>query len=543
MVVTNAFSASAWVRLSSAHFEIYTDAGERTGVEILRRFETARRVFSPKDSVPVRVFAFANSKDYEELRPAATVIGFYQSGPDRDYIAMELRATEASRVVLHEYTHLILNHNSAALPQWLEEGLAEFYSTMTTSSGRIRLGAPVRPHLQRLREETWLPASALAAVDKNSPSYNEAEMNGLFYAQSWALAHMLYVSPRYAGRLDVFSAALAAGQSQESAFFSAYGKSMEKVMADLRTYLDKPLPWAEVDGSTDLEGMAIERHALSEGEEAEARADLALASGRLPAARRLLERAAVRHPDSREVLSGLAMLAMREKRMDDARRYFERAIEADANDGRTLFEYAMLLRDTAGDRDRVTEYMEKAVKASPDLAEAHFLLGVRKSDEGRFDASVEHLRRATELLPRQAYFWHALAYSYHKLGNAARSREAAYRARNAARSEQETKMAEAALRLSDPGVQAPQKPPVTTPSSWENLKGDAKVEGRLNRVDCGETPRLFVAGMVLEARQPNRIVLSGVGGAKAELRCGPQDISVMVEYVAATKEVTAIEFR
>jgi tetratricopeptide (TPR) repeat protein len=541
--VTTICGASQWIRLSSPNFDIDTDAGERTAAEILRRFETARRAFSPRDSLPVRVLAFSSEKDYAELRPAANVIGYYQSGPDRDYIVMQLAGPDSARVILHEYTHLVLNHNSAVLPQWLEEGLAEFFSTMTAANGRIRLGAPINAHLRLLRSQPWLDARELGAVDKNSPVYNEGDKTGLFYAQSWALAHMLYASPEYAGKLDLFSAALARGEPQERAFISAYGKTMERVVSSLRAYLEAPLPWVEVDGSTGSSGESIRTRALTEAETAETRAEAALASGKAEVARRLLDAVLRKRPDAPEALSGLATLALREKRLDDAARLFERAMAAGARDGRTLFEYAMVLRDTGGARERVTVYLQKAVAATPALAEAHFILGVRLSEDGRFDGAIEHLRRATEILPRQTYFWHALAYAHYQLENVDLSREAARRARNAARTEQEIKMAESALRLSDPSNAPVKKPAVSTPSSWENMKGDARVEGRLSRVDCGGTPRLHVGGMVLEVKQPGRVVIRGIGGVRAELQCGAQNVPVLVEFLSATLEVTAIEFR
>jgi hypothetical protein len=37
----------------------------------------------------------------------------------------------------------------------------------------------------------WLDWNTLFAVDRESPYYNELDKMSIFYAQSWALTHML----------------------------------------------------------------------------------------------------------------------------------------------------------------------------------------------------------------------------------------------------------------------------------------------------------------------------------------------------------------
>jgi len=46
-------------------------------------------------------------------------------------------------------------------------------------------------HLDLLTHRRHLPIPELLAVERNSSSYNEGERQSLFYAQSWALVHML----------------------------------------------------------------------------------------------------------------------------------------------------------------------------------------------------------------------------------------------------------------------------------------------------------------------------------------------------------------
>ena len=240
---------------------------------------------------------------------------------------------------------------------------------------------------------------------------------------------------------------------------------------------------------------------------------------------------------------------MRAENYGDARKHFERAISMGARDGSTFFQYAMLLRDTKAPPDRVDEYLRKTVEANPGFAEAHFLLGVRASDRGDYDAAIGHLRRAASLLPRQMYFWHALAYAYYKLGHTQESRSAAYRAINAAANPEELQMARAALHLTaEEGAPVASHPAVITPGAWQNHRGDRKVSGVLVELECSSTPvRLRVrtdSGVVdLRVQDPRSVVLSGAGSSRIELQCGVQPgRDVVVEYVGATNNVTAIEF-
>ena len=92
------------------------------------------------------------------------------------------------------------------------------------------------------------------------------------------------------------------------------------------------------------------------------------------------------------------------------------------------------------------------------------------------------------------------------------------------------------------------KPEVTTPRSWQNPKGDARVEGTLTEVDCSADPvRLVVSAegktIELTVRDPARVVLINADGASTTLVCGGQSLPVAVEYEGSSKNITRIEFK
>src|SRR6266853_515776 len=77
-----------------------------------------------------------------------------------------------ARVVVHEYIHLLLNHGTAPLPLWFEEGTAEFYSNLEFTRGRLLAGMPIAEHAATLDSGEWLTAAELAAVTRTSRVYD-----------------------------------------------------------------------------------------------------------------------------------------------------------------------------------------------------------------------------------------------------------------------------------------------------------------------------------------------------------------------------------
>jgi tetratricopeptide (TPR) repeat protein len=554
MVLAPALQASSWVRLASPDFEILSGAGEKAGRRALERLEQARRVFAATTpgfnaNLPVRVLLFGSEREFERFRPSPAVVAFYQSGPLRDYIVLLDSGRDAYRVVFHEYAHLVLNHSAPRLPTWLEEGLAELYSTISEAGGMLTVGQPIRSHLSVLQSAPWLSAERLTAVGKDSPEYNEREQAGLFYAQSWALTHLISLAPGYRGGLPRMVRAIAAGVAPGDAFRMAFGTTVARALEDVKSYLASGIRVVHMPGPAIEPVQTAPAAPVHDAAVHLAQAELLTLMNRDQSAAALYGEAA-RAGGGAAAEAGLAALALKGGRYDEARRRFERAIALGARDGATYFEYAMLLRDAKAPREQVNEYLLKAVEAAPGFAEAHFLLGVRASDAGDYHTAVERLEKATSLLPRQAYFWRALAYAYYKRGEFQNSRAAAYRAINAAANPQELEMARAALNLTQPSEAArDSRPSVITPPSWQNVRGDRRIEGALAELDCGANParlriRSGARDVDFEIRDPKAVVLSGAGAARIELQCGPQSGQpVLVEYLSATGEVTAIQFQ
>ncbi len=557
-------SGSGWQRLTSSSFELYTDTGEDTGRRALERFEQIHAAFrgmgisGVEPALPLRIYLFGSAAEFGQYQPTSATKGFYHSAAEEDFIVMSGSAAEVWRVAYHEYVHAVLNHTPVPLPKWLEEGTAEFYSTLTVDGDEIVLGRPIESHVQTLRTETWLSGEELAAVDRESPIYSEDRRVGIFYAQSWALAHMLQMSPRYSPRNERYAELLAEAMPDGEAFRQAYGREMEEAVRELRGYVSRNhwptrrRPWRAP------EEVAIQVEPLEDDEAALVRLRLQLALGLWDVSERELARLARTEGSSPVVETARALIAMSRDDFAAARGHFETAIEMGSEDASTYFEYAMLLKETREAADKVQELIEKTVALNPRFAEAQFLLGAAATREGRYPDAIAHLREAVKILPRQSYFWHALATAYHQSGKTVEARRAARHALSTARPGHETEMARAALRMVEEplsGAPRPEQPEVITPESWQNRAGDSRVAGELREIECtegkailhvrsgGETWRLRV-------EDPSAVVLRGLGAISFEFACGAaRSVPVVVEYIAdgsagakTAGEVTAIEF-
>ncbi len=508
--------------------ELFTDAGERSARPLIGRFEQIREFFRQAgiDSGPLRlrVFVFASAEELHRFREGAD--GFYQSAPERDYIAMHA-GPEAGRVAFHEYVHLVLRHSSVPLPNWFNEGMAEFYSTVQLQKDRLRVGDPIPAHLNLLASASRLDEAALARRDP-SP---------IFYAESWALVHMLNLSPKWRDGMPQFVLLLAKDKPADEAFREAFGRSIADALADLRVYV-KDMRATMIPGAI---GVPDEPRVskLSDEEGSIASAGLALAVRRTELASKLIGKFFA--SAGSESMRGTIALA--EGRREEARQHLERAIALGSRDASLYFEYAMMERES-GRPD--PELLKKVIEIDPGFADAQFLLGVRETDEGDLRSAISHLRAATAAQPDRSNYWHALAYAESKAG-APEAALSIRRAMRTAANDQEMKMAEALLGLDHPQERSQLKMAVVTPESWQGRKGNARMEGTLIEFDCSG-PAIKIRDLggaitTLKIAHPSDIKLVNAAEPTFQFSCGAQQMRVSVEYDRDSMEVTQIEFR
>jgi tetratricopeptide (TPR) repeat protein len=469
------FCAEQWLRIESSHFELYTTAGEKKGREAVLYFEQVRSLFEkiakPGEAArtPVRIIAFQSEKQYKPYRLTQAADAFYTTGPGRDYIVMKSIASEDYPVALHEYFHLIVQHSALRLPVWLNEGMAEIYSTAKPVGKKVQIGDILPGRLHEMQTNPWLDLDTLLSVKQGSPLYTEKDPAGMFYAESWALAHMLYLSNEYWQKFADFLALIRPDATQAATFRSVYGKSLAEVSSDLAQYLrgtrfngavfkvtlEKAAEEPDVRSATELEtGLAL--------------AELLAITRKKDEAKAAYESLARENPKNAQVELAWARFAWMTADREETRLHLARAIELGTNDGKVYFEYAMLLHQSGGADAEMANLLRKAVELSPDLDEAHYNLGFYALTVNRFWEAIVNLQQVKKLKKEQApSYFRAMSFAYYKLG---KPEEGKKNAESALKYSTEPNDVEQAKKLLEYGAQAAGRPLEPTPEGRPQLK-------------------------------------------------------------------------
>ena len=554
-----AATADPWLKITSANFELYTTAGERAGRDLIRHFEQVRGFFMQAfgsrlpGKRPARIVAFRNEKEFLPYRPSEAAAAFYQPGQLHDFIVMRSASADHYPMAVHEYTHLLIHQTEMEIPLWLNEGLAELYSNLVPRGDKILVGQVIPGRLQILRTERWIPLPALLAANHDSPLYNEKTRAGMFYAETWALVHMLNLDPEYRPHLQELVTALK-GSAPGEAFTKAYHKPLGEVEAALRTYFDGTTVKAQLF-NVQLP-KALDAPAIEAGAGLAVRLALAeMLTGRRGArdqAREELSAIAREYPDRWEVEEGLAQFAWRERRLDESARHFARAVELGCDGEQSLLLYARVLGYNDQSAQEAT-VLRRALKQYPESAEVQLELGATLVRTGNYGAAAAALMgiRKVETAEEAYRLLYNLAYAQYRLGDSGSARENLRKAETHARKPDE-RAAIQRLResLNRPGAvdaaapAARVAPPVALPA----------VEGTLESMECGEVARLHVrvgeSEKVFVIPDPAIVTIGGENGTPVELECGPQkpprrlriEFQVLPSMPAVTGIVRTLKF-
>src|SRR5713101_3874116 len=477
-------------------------------------------------------------------------------------------------VAVHEFTHLLVKHSGAEVPVWFNEGLAELYSTLKTMGNKVMVGQVIPGRYYYLHQHKWLSLETLLGVDHHSPYYNERDRAGIFYSESWALTHMLNLSPAYRPQFSKFLAALASGVPASAAFWQAYAKTVNQVQKDLEQYMQgSHFNAAVFDVKLEKSAEEPDVEPVSPLDSGTVLADVLAFTGKKEAAKEAYESLAKEYPKSWEVETGRAELAWRSKDLEEARKHFARAAELGSTNPRLYFDYARVLGGTPEKDVAAIPLLKKAVELDPDYQEAHHYLAFCLLQDGKYQEAIDHFGKVKNIKVEQASaFYHGIAYADYELEKWDDAQKAAEVARKYARNPQETASAEDMLRtLSEekekraalahqaaaPSVPAaPNRSDERVSPGAPHVPPKPSVLGRLRQVDClGKIVRLRVTAgdqqVLLAIMDPGKVAIKGSPTGAVDLACGPQKGKlVIVEYesrqdakLGTVGDVRSIEFQ
>lgn len=525
LLAVPAFAAKdPWLRLTTPHFELFTDAGERAGREVARHFEQVHGFFLQRFKTGIdpgrkaRVLLFRNEREYAAYRPNQFAAAFYHPGETHDFIVLNNSESDWKPTAVHELTHLMVHQLGADLPLWLNEGLAELYSNMEPRGAQVMVGRDIPGRMHILSSDPWIPLPALLAVDHESSIYNGKSRAPIFYAESWKLVHMLHLSPSYEPHLTDFVRALLKSDAA-AAFQTAYGKDLERVERDLHAYLagdtitamlfDIPLPKS-------VEAPEIEPGAALFARLATAEL-LSNTNGRSGEAAEAYNSIARDFPGRWEVEEARALFAWRERRMVDADQHFARAEQLGCKNGYMFLLWGRVLGYNNRPRESVTA-LGKAAALMPESVEAQLAYGDALIRNGSWGAAVAVLREVKGVPAASMWrYSYNLAYGLYKLGELDAARPLLANARKYASNARESHSLD---------------------QLESALERTVRVDGVLESLECGSLARLHVrlGDQVKLFLMPN---LSSTG-----LSCGPQKSQprVRIEYqpLPPTSEVAGL---
>lgn len=426
-----------WFEVKTAHFDIFSCGAVQDVDKLAARLEQFCKAYSQLAgmqavaSPPTVVMAFP---DHEAMTPflplyngqPANLSGFFTRGSDENLIVLSLADSEGMNVIFHEYAHLLFRRNDQIWPLWLKEGMAEIYSTFQTTSYGVQIARPIDYHLYLLQRQPLMPLHDLFSVTHDSPQYNEASRQGIFYAESWLLTHYLIAgdNPDYLARFGRFMELLKQGELPEQAFTNALGASLPTIENQLRNYLARG-KFNSIDlslGANLSAPVSATVRAIYPVETYFHLGDELLRIGRADMAEEFFAQDEKLAPANPLPYEGLGLVAAERNQHDEAVADMQAALQRGSTDFLAHYIYAReKFRRTADSQERyhrldnsvateIQDELQKSLALMPNFGEAHELLGFVEMVQGDNLADAEQqLQQAIQLEPENPSYLLTLA--------------------------------------------------------------------------------------------------------------------------------------
>jgi tetratricopeptide (TPR) repeat protein len=388
--------------------------------------------------VPTRMYVFRTDDDFRPFKPMYqgktqnNVAAYFAPTPNLNYIALSTDDDYENPLgpVFHEYEHSIVRANLGSVPLWLNEGLAELYSSFTLEdgNGRAVIGSPLTSRVQTLRGAPILPLKTLFAVDHDSPDYNESSRAGIFYAESWALVHYLVFqdASNNTRQLSEFIANLSSDLTVEEAFLKAFKRDYKTVEGELRKYVEKflfPVMYANFkEQIPDLKNLTGAK--VSEAETEYFAGDLDFQVGRLEDAEKHLTRALTLDPKLAAAHISLGSLRWRQGRIDEAKQAYRTAVTVDPQNYLGYY-YDSIFLAAEGSVDEAIAGFRKALELQPNAVAVHTRLADLYVRLGKDDAALLEYQAALALDSKNGENQRAITYIHLRAGRGANAALAA----------------------------------------------------------------------------------------------------------------------
>ncbi|HVY92608.1 MAG TPA: tetratricopeptide repeat protein [Bryobacteraceae bacterium] len=530
--------------MSSSDFEIFSTAGQGSTMDVLHHFEEVRSFFakfaggsnSVQPSEPVRIIVFGSEKEYMPYRPSEAAAAFYTQVAGRDYIVLSGVSENVFPVAVHEYVHLVAQHHRMNLPPWMNEGIADTYSTLKPTAGKILIGSVPPGRITELLRTSWIPLATILAVDMSSPWYNEKKKAGAFYAESWAFVHMLLLSPEYSARFSKLVDALGEGTRSQEVVEKLYGKPLSAFDKEVQGYirgsrLSGAIVNVQLDGSADAHTEPAEAFDVKL-----ALLDLLNRPEKKEERRKGLSELAAQYPQRPEPHSALGYLDMRGSETAEGMKEFKAAVDLGGRNPQMLWDYGRMAagRDSA----EALRVLKILLAQDTDRVDVRLLIAQLQFQAKQSQEALVTLAPIKKVTPKDApTLFRTAAYAQLNLGDFENAKKSGQRWVDTAREptdQENAKRFMSYLEASRAAKNPPAEAILTTPDSAppvlrrnENTNGTSTAAATAPRLATRSYPS--VTGTFVEfdctKKQP-RFVLSTPQGKVAFLMEDPQKVFI-----------------
>ncbi len=457
-------AADTWTEVRSPNFRVVTNGSARDAREVASNFERLGAVLrktskiSTRADVPLTILAVKTGRQLGAIvgTDREDLAGIFAPGHDANVVVIRLDLDRDTRyqVAYHEYLHLLVHQTMGALPLWLNEGLAEFYSHARLETETILLGMPASYHLAALQEQVPLPLETLLAVDHGSKYYTESNRATIFYAQSWALTHFLMFGDGgvHRPKLGALLEASERGAAPAEAARAAFG-DVQAFERQFRAYVTR-FSFPALKDTVPMDGNAksMQARVLSPAEALAVQSTVNAVAGSTEAATALAGQAVAADGALADAWIAQARAARRAGNTAAAESAFARAVSLGTTDPLAHFGWAELrLQIVPADHplDDIAAALERSLALKADLARSMSLLGyVRARQDAKDPRGFDLTRQAVILEPGNARHFLAMAAVLYARGDRAAVEVALRRAEQVAQGPQEReRVADARRRL------------------------------------------------------------------------------------------------
>lgn len=438
-------AARPWVEVTSPHFTVISDAGDKQAVRAAWQFEQVRAVLQRlwpwanlATGKPVVVFAARDENTLKSLAPkywetkgGVRPASVFVTGPDRHYVAVRVDLPKPDSVEANPYyqsywSYVYITLRSSferELPLWLGRGLSDVFANTIVREKDVQVGRVVPWHLETLREGSWMRLATVLTVDRQSRQATREDQARLFDASAWALVHYLAFGENGANlpRFNRFLELVAKGGNAEASLTEVYG-ALDRLDEAVHMYVGRTLYTYRLVGiDVNVPEEGFKRRPLSAAESAGDCAAFHAAMQRPVEARKLAQEATRSDATLATPYEVEGLLSDQEGQKEAALSAYGKAAELGSANFYAHYRYAQLRWSPALDKaalEQIGLSLDQTITLNPNWASGYSYLAEITIGLGDTEKALGLARRAVALEPGESYHHATLARALGRLSKA-----------------------------------------------------------------------------------------------------------------------------